>query len=49
MADEAVITPDAEVNAPETETTVETTPEVANEQTIGDMVEETQPEARVVD
>lgn len=49
MADEAVITPDAEVNAPETETTVETTQEVANEQTIGDMVEETQPEARVVD
>ena len=49
MADEAVITPDAEVNAPQTETTVETTQEVANEQTIGDMVEETQPEARVVD
>ncbi len=46
MADEAVITPDAEVNAPETETTVETTPEVANEQTIGDMVEETQPESK---
>ena len=49
MADEAVITPDAEVNAPQTETTVETTQEVVNEQTIGDLVEETQPKARTVD
>ncbi len=49
MADEAIIAPSAEENAPITETTVETTPEVENEQTIGEMEGETQPEARVVD
>jgi len=49
MSDEVIDTPDAEVNASQTETTVETTPEVANEQTIGDMVGETQPKAEELD
>ena len=49
MTDEVIDAQGAEDIAPETETTVETTKEVESEQTIGEMVEETQPAPRVVD